>query len=121
MQVTTLLVIAVIFALLVFYMRSGQISVKEARAHLHRGAMLIDVRTPAEFGSSHLPKAVNVPLNELEASIALHAPDRGQVLLLHCHSGMRSAVARKKLLALGYTHAYNLGSLSRATEIVKSS
>jgi hypothetical protein len=34
---------------------------------------------------------------------------------------MRSAVARKKLQALGYTHAYNLGSLSRATQIVKSS
>lgn len=121
MQVTTLLVIAVLFALLVFYMRSGQISVKDARAHLRRGAMLIDVRTAVEFVSGHLPKALNLPLSELEAEVVRHVPDRNQVLLLHCHSGMRSAVARKKLLALGYTHAYNLGSLSRATQIVKSS
>jgi rhodanese-related sulfurtransferase len=41
------------------------------------------------------------------------------VLLLHCHSGMRSGMARKKLVALGYTHAFNLGSYSRAVQIVK--
>jgi rhodanese-related sulfurtransferase len=40
------------------------------------------------------------------------------VILLHCQSGMRSGVAKKKLNALGYSNAYNLGSYGRAAEIV---
>lgn len=119
MQATTLLILAALFAVFLFYMRSGQISAKEAQAHLRNGALVVDVRTAAEYVSSHLPKALNLPLSELEAIVARHVPDRNQVLLLHCHSGMRSSAARKKLIALGYTHAYNLGSYRRAMEIVK--
>ncbi len=119
MQATTLFLLGAIIALVLFIMRSGQISVKDARAHLRRGALLIDVRTAAEFVSSHLPKAINLPLGELDAEIAGRVPDRSQVLLLYCHSGKRSVAARRKLNALGYTHAYNLGSYRRAVEIVK--
>jgi rhodanese-related sulfurtransferase len=46
--------------------------------------------------------------------------DKNRALLLHCQSGMRSGVARKKLKALGYPNAFNLGSYRRAEEIVKS-
>lgn len=119
MQATILLFFAALFAVFLFSMRSGQISAKEAQAYLRRGALLIDVRTAAEFGSSHLPKALNLPLSEIETSIARHVPDKNRVLLLHCHSGMRSAVARRKLTALGYTHSYNLGAYKRAMQIVK--
>ena len=45
-------------------------------------------------------------------------PDRNQVLLLHCQSGMRSGVAVKKLRSLDYTNTFNLGSLSRARAVV---
>lgn len=119
MQATTLLVFALLLALLVFYQRSGQISVKDARARLRHGALLIDVRTAGEFVSGHLPMAINLPLSELDTEIARRVPDHNQVLLLHCQSGMRSAAARRKLRALGYTHAYNLGSYSRALQTVK--
>jgi rhodanese-related sulfurtransferase len=44
--------------------------------------------------------------------------DKNQALLLHCQSGVRSGVARKKLIALGYPNAFNLGSYGRAMQIV---
>ena len=48
----------------------------------------------------------------------MRVPDKNQVMLLHCQSGMRSAVAVGKLKSIGYANAFNLGSLSRAKAIV---
>jgi phage shock protein E len=119
MSWTTVFLFAAVLAIFLFLKRSGQISVKEAQTYLKGGALVIDVRTAAEFSSGHLPKAINMPLGEIESSLPRRIKDRNQVLLLHCHSGMRSGMARKKLVALGYTHAFNLGSYSRAVQIVK--
>lgn len=118
MNAITLLALAVLLVLVLLYRRLGQISVRHARVCLRRGALLIDVRTAGEYVANHLPQAMNLPLGELEANIARRVPDPAQVLLLHCHSGARSAAARRRLRAMGYTHAYNLGSFARAKQIV---
>jgi phage shock protein E len=96
----------------------GQISVAAAAEHLKHGALVIDVRSPAEFSSAHLRQAINMPLPEIEQLIAGQVKDKNQVLLLHCQSGGRSGAAKKKLAALGYAEAYNLGSYDRAARIV---
>jgi rhodanese-related sulfurtransferase len=44
--------------------------------------------------------------------------DKNRVLLLHCQSGARSKVARKKLIALGCPNTFNMGSYDRAARIV---
>jgi rhodanese-related sulfurtransferase len=44
--------------------------------------------------------------------------DKTKVLLLHCASGIRSNMARKKLVDIGYKNAFNLGSYQRAEKIV---
>lgn len=98
--------------------RMGQISVAAAAEHLKHGALVIDVRSPAEFSSAHLRQAINMPLPEIEQLIAGQVKDKNQVLLLHCQSGGRSGAAKKKLAALGYAEAYNLGSYDRAARIV---
>ena len=49
--------------------------------------------------------------------IGARVTDKNQVLLLHCHSGARSGMARKRLIELGYTQAYNLGSYERAARV----
>jgi len=46
-------------------------------------------------------------------------PDKSQVLLLHCASGMRSGMAKSKLNGMGYINAFNLGSYGRAESILK--
>ena len=53
-------------------------------------ALVIDVRTEAEFREQHLPGALNIPLDRLSEEIARHAPDKSKPLLLHCRSGARS-------------------------------
>jgi len=98
--------------------RRGQISENAAREFLRSGAMVIDVRSAGEFTAGHLPKAVNIPLSEIETVIWRKASTHNQVLLLHCQSGGRSSAATKKLHALGYANAFNLGSYARAAQIV---
>jgi len=114
-------VLMVGFVLLVMAWRAGAgtLSEAEARAHLAKGAVLLDVRTPEEFRERSLPGAINLPLATLGQSITNRLPDKQQVVLLHCRSGARSASAEKALRALGYTNAFNLGSFSQAEKVVR--
>ena len=82
---------------------------------------MIDVRSPGEFNSGHLAKAINIPLDEIETALPKRVKDKGQMLLLHCASGMRSGMAKSKLIGMGYTNAFNLGSYGRAESIVNQS
>ncbi len=116
----TILILAVMMASAFLLRRTGLISPAEAAAHLKKGAVIIDVRTASEFASGHLAGAINLPLGEIEASLPGRVSDRSQVLLLHCQAGGRSAEARKRLIALGYLNAFNLGSYNRAAQIVKA-
>ena len=118
MNWTTILVIAAIVAVIFMIKKSGQISAKDALEKLKSGALVIDVRSPGEFNSGHLPKAINIPLDEIETALPKRVKDKNQVLLLHCASGMRSGMAKSKLKGMGYTNAFNLGSYGRAEEIV---
>ncbi len=119
MNWTTILIIwVVIFAFLVIT-KGGQISTKDAAAYLKNGALVIDVRSPGEFSSGHLTNAINIPLDAVTTGVPERVKDKSQVLLLHCQSGMRSGVAQKKLIGLGYTNTFNLGSYSRAESILK--
>ena len=119
MNWTTTLIIAAVIAVVFMLKRAGQISAKDALAHLKNGALVIDVRSPGEFNSGHLSAALNLPLDEIETALPRRVPDKNQVLLLHCQSGMRSGMAKKKLNGLGYANAFNLGSYGRAESILK--
>ena len=118
MDWTTVLLFVAVLAIIFVLKRSGQVSVKEAVAHLRNGALVIDARTTTEFASGHLPNAINLPLDEIESTVPRRVRNRDQALLLHCQSGMRSGVARKKLIALGYANVFNLGSYERAAKVL---
>lgn len=119
MNWTPVLIFAVLLAAIFLLKRSGQIPLNEAQARLKNGALLIDVRTAAEYSSGHLPNAISLPLNEIEEALPRRVEDKSQSLLLHCQSGMRSGVACRKLKALGYANAFNLGSYDRAAHLLK--
>lgn len=118
---TWILVFAALLAAIMLIKRRGQIEAGEARSLLRNGALVIDVRTPGEFSSGHLQQAINIPLDQIESAVPRRAPQKDQVLLLHCQSGIRSATAQRRLRAMGYERAYNLGSYSRAAQIVEGS
>ncbi len=81
-------------------------------------SMVSSKRRCLSVSNEAIVSAINIPLDVIVAAMPVRMPDRNQVLLLHCQSGMRSGVAVKKLKSLGYTNAFNLGSLSRARAIV---
>lgn len=115
-----LLPLLLIVGLVVFKMLS-QTPKGEVPGLLAEGAVVIDVREPGEFASDHLDVAVNLPMGSLEEKISTTVADKNQPVLLHCLSGARSAVAARKLKSMGYTRVHNLGSLSRAREILRES
>jgi phage shock protein E len=116
----TFLAVAAAAVVVVFFLlkRASFVSADAAREQLQKGALVIDVRTPAEFRREHLPNAINLPLGDVEEGVTRQVKDKSQPLLVHCLSGGRSALAKRQLKKLGYTNVFNLGSYSRASQIV---
>ncbi|NUR09828.1 MAG: FAD-dependent oxidoreductase [Nocardioidaceae bacterium] len=63
------------------------------------GALLVDVRSPAEHAGGRIPGAVNLPVDELRHRMA-DLPDRR--LVVHCAVGARGHVAVRMLRQAGY-------------------
>ena len=71
------------------------------RTLVANGALLLDVRTPAEFREAHLPHALNVPVQELPGRLAELAPST-RPIVVYCRSGGRSAQASAVLRQAGF-------------------
>jgi len=71
-------------------------------------AQILDVRTPEEFVSEHIDKAVNI--NWLGNDFATKAEklDQSKPIFVYCKSGARSAKAAAKLEELGFKKIYQL-------------
>jgi adenylyltransferase/sulfurtransferase len=67
---------------------------------------LIDVREPFEYEIARIEGARLIPLGEITER--LDELKREQPIVLHCHSGKRSAQAARLLLQRGFTRVYNL-------------
>ncbi|MFD0317894.1 rhodanese-like domain-containing protein [Streptomyces flavalbus] len=73
----------------------------EASARLHEFTV-IDVRTPAEYASGHLPGAQNIPLNRVRSALpSLREAARDGEILIVCASGPRAQNACELLAAEG--------------------
>ncbi|MEU6772287.1 rhodanese-like domain-containing protein [Streptomyces sp. NPDC046759] len=84
----------------------------QARARLH-DLTVVDVRSPGEYASGHLPGALNVPLDRIRRALPeiRHAAGRGDVLLV-CASGARSERACRLLAEEGIPTATLTGGTS---------
>lgn len=71
------------------------------------GLVVLDVRTPGEYASGHIPGARLVPVDELEARVR-ELPPSETTMLVTCAAGGRSAVACDLLGHRGYTRLLNL-------------
>jgi phage shock protein E len=95
MNWTAVLVVLAVIAAWLWFRRARQISAGAARTYLLQGALIVDVRTNAEFQAGHIGSAIHVPLDEIDTLAPRRLKDKDQVLLLHCASGMRSSLARR--------------------------
>lgn len=71
-------------------------------------AIVLDVRTPAEYDKGHLPGAVNIDCTARDFSEKVAALDKRQTYLVHCAGGVRSAKACARMEKLNFTNVYNL-------------
>ncbi|MFF9347017.1 rhodanese-like domain-containing protein [Streptomyces sp. NPDC014734] len=62
---------------------------------------LLDVRTPAEFRTAHIPGAFNVPLHALREHRAELRPHLDEDVVLVCRSGARASQAERALAEAG--------------------
>ncbi|NWF25376.1 rhodanese-like domain-containing protein [Streptomyces sp. PKU-EA00015] len=98
-------------------MPSSSLTASEARPRLH-DLTVIDVRTPGEYASGHLPGAHNIPLDRLDRALpALRtAAERGDLLVV-CASGTRSAQACDILAGHGIPAATLTGGTDSWAEL----
>ena len=82
------------------------------------GAMLIDVRTPEEYGLWHIPGAVNVPLPTLRAAVAAGEWDRDRPVRVYCAVGFRSYLAYRILVQNGFSDVATLSGGSTTFKAV---
>jgi rhodanese-related sulfurtransferase len=74
---------------------------------LARGAVIVDVRSPAEFAAGARPGSRNIPLADLTARASELDPKKPVVLC--CASGARSGMAATLLKARGFKEVVNAG------------
>ncbi len=99
-----------------------EISVQELKRKMDaREALeLIDVREPFEFEIARIDGATLIPLGE----IAERADElrREEPIIVHCHSGRRSAQAVRLLQQRGFTNVYNLeGGIDAWSDLIDPS
>lgn len=73
----------------------------------------IDVRSAQEFSGGHVASAQNIPHSDIGARIGKVQPNKQALIYVYCHSGMRSAAAKKTLNQMGYTRVVNKGAYAR--------
>jgi len=89
--------------------RVRELTPAELAAVLARGApqpCLVDVREPDEFAAGHLPRAINLPLGQLEQDTG-RLPRAGPVVFV-CRSGVRSRRACALAQRAGIADAFGL-------------
>jgi rhodanese-related sulfurtransferase len=83
-------------------MSLSKITPQEAQRLVDEGAVLIDIRGPAEHAREHIPGARNLPLGS-SAKLDGKAP-----IVFHCRSGMRTSANAEALAASANCQAYIL-------------
>jgi sulfur dioxygenase len=71
-------------------------------------ALLLDVRTPAEFSNAHVEGAENIPLDQLDAIALMARAGPRQPVFMICQTGTRSQLAAERLRAAGMTHVVHV-------------
>lgn len=74
----------------------------QSRLSTDQKLVLIDVRTPSEFGQVHVPEAQNLPLGENISEKLAHQKE--QHIYILCHSGGRACKAAELLAREGFLH-----------------
>ncbi len=89
------------------------ITATEAKTIMDEGGdyVILDVRTEEEFAEGHVPGAILIPHDRINAQASEKLPDKDKLILVYCRSGRRSKLAAEALLALGYKNIKEFGGI----------
>ncbi|MCX6141335.1 MAG: rhodanese-like domain-containing protein [Candidatus Kapabacteria bacterium] len=82
---------------------------------IRSGAVIIDVRSPAEFSGGHVAGSKNIPLNELPGKLS--SLPSSKPIVFCCASGARSGSATGIATSKGYT-AFNGGPWTSVNRVM---
>lgn len=111
-DIFTPLTVGIVTGYLFFIAKSGDINAALEEARKTKGAVIVDVRSSEEYAQGHIPEAVNVSADNIEAIISV-IPDKDTPIYTYCLSGSRSSRAARALKAMGYAHVVNIGGINK--------
>lgn len=76
------------------------------------GALVIDVRTAAEYAQGHVPDSLLIDVSAPDFAAQISQLDPNQAYVVYCRSGNRSAAAIDQMLDAGFTELYDMGPLT---------
>lgn len=79
------------------------------KAISQKNVQLVDVRTPREYNSGHIAKALNIDLFQRGIfKESFENLDKGRPVYVYCRSGSRSRKAAHWLVEMGFEKVYDL-------------
>ena len=92
---------------------SEVITPEEAREIMNQedSYVILDVREQDEYDEGHIEGALLLPYTEIEKRAGEELPEKDQLILVHCRSGRRSAIAAESLTEMGYTNIKDFGGI----------
>ena len=90
---------------------------QELLTAIRNGALMVDVRTPAEFAADRVAGAINIPLDKIPRRLSQFKGN--DMIVVFCKSGGRSAQAKDILEQSGFENIINGGSRQKVGQHIK--
>lgn len=74
----------------------------------HSDIMILDIRTPMEFQSEKIDKALNLNYYDSDFRDKIDKLERSQNYFLYCRTGSRSSDAKRMMEEMGFVNVYHL-------------
>lgn len=87
-----------------------EVPLTEADSAITQADLLIDVRDPDEYRTSHIPGAINISRGMLEFKFSNDPAleNRDMTIVCYCKTSGRAALSAKALQEMGYRHVQSV-------------
>jgi phage shock protein E len=110
MKAISAILTALALLTLTFACRASGADPAKVHDKIKAGALVVDVRTQAEFTAEAYQGAMNIPLDQVEKRLTEFG-DHKRAIVLYCRSGHRAGQAKAILEKNGFVDVTNAGGL----------
>ena len=89
-------------------MENDDVTMEQLMQMANTGALIIDIRSPQEYNEGHINGSIVLPDYEIRRNANKIIPNKKQLIIVYCGTGIRSKKAQRLLQRMGYTNVYNL-------------